>query len=49
MGFILTNIWMIARNLMKHYCLKKKNKYGRFKILKIQIKIMQKEFVKVFK
>ena len=45
------NTWISGKSLMKHYCLEKKIctelKYGRY--LNIQIKIIQKEFVKILK
>ena len=49
--FILMNMWMIGKSLMKHNYLKKKNFVATqiWKILQMQIKCMQKEFMKTLK
>ena len=49
--FFLMNLWMIRKNLIKHYCLKKNNFIVTLigKLLQIQITIMEKESVMILK
>ena len=49
--FILLNIWMIGKHLMKHLLPEKEDFYSHLnmEVLLIQIKRMQKEFMKILK